>query len=354
MDVFTSIAVNYLPKARVLASTLKLRHPEWRFHLCVSDRKTSDLGLDNETELFDSVLWLEELEIDNIYQWIFKHTVVEICTAVKGFVALSLLKRGAEKVIYLDPDIAVFNRLDEIDRLLDSHPIVLTPHLLEFENVKSAIIDNEVCALRHGVFNLGFLAVNNSGEGNRFIDWFNQRLLEFCYADIPNGLFTDQRWCDLVPAFFSDLYILRDPGCNVASWNLSRRRLSFSQDGTLLVNGSPLKFYHFTGYDSGLGNVMTQKYSGGNHTPGEIWAWYARQLKKHGQDELGEIKWHLDFFENGEKIPQPARLLYRQREDLQKAFPNPFKVGENGGYYGWLQCHASNTCSQPGHAGVKP
>ncbi len=337
MDVFTSISLNYLPKARVLASTLKCHHPEWNFHLCISDRNSFNIKLETEGEPFDTILWIEELDIENIYKWIFKHTVVEICTAVKGPVALSLLQRGAEKVMYIDPDIAVFNRLDEIDRLLDQHPVILTPHQLEFEDVKSAVLDNEVCSLKHGVFNLGFFAINNSTEGNSFANWFNRRLLEFCYDDIPNGLFTDQRWCDLAPAFFQNLCILRDPGCNVASWNLSRRNLSFSRDGALLVNGSPLKFYHFTGYDSGAGTVMTQKYSGGNHIPREIWAWYGRQIERNGQGEVGKVKWHFNFFENGEKIPQSARLLYRHREDLQEAFPNPFTVGKNGGYYGWFK-----------------
>jgi hypothetical protein len=333
VDVFTSITLNYLPKARVLASSLKLHHPEWKFHLCISDRNNTSLNPAATSGLFDTIMWTEELNIENIHGWMFKHTAVETCTAVKGLVALSLLQRGAEKVMYLDPDIAVFNPLDEIERLLDDHPIVLTPHLLDFEADKAAIEDNEICALRHGVFNLGFFAINNSSEGHRFANWFNERLLEYCYDDIPNGLFTDQKWCDLVPAFFPDLHIMRDPGCNVASWNLSRRHLSFSREGTLLVNGSPLKFYHFTGYDSGAGNVMTLKYAGGNQIVSEIWAWYGHQLAEHGQAELGEVKWHFDFFENGKKISQAARLLYRQRQNFQDAFPNPFTTGKGGGYY---------------------
>jgi hypothetical protein len=76
MDVFTSIAVNYLPKACVLASTLKLRHPEWRFHLCISDQNSTNLRLKAAREPFDTIIWIEELDIENIYQWIFKHTVL--------------------------------------------------------------------------------------------------------------------------------------------------------------------------------------------------------------------------------------------------------------------------------------
>src|SRR6266581_2383968 len=35
----------------------------------------------------------------------------------------------AKKIIYLDPDIMVFDRLDLALNLLDSHSIVLTPHI---------------------------------------------------------------------------------------------------------------------------------------------------------------------------------------------------------------------------------
>lgn len=340
MDVFTSIALNYLAKARVLASTLKISHPNWKFHLYIADSNRSDFSL-RTSEPFDSINWVEDLDIKNIRQWIFKHTIVELCTAVKGHIAHLLLRSGAEKVIYLDPDIAVFNPLHDIERLLDRYPILLTPHLLEFENSIPAIMDNEVCSLKHGVFNLGFFAVNNQEEGMRFANWFEDRLLEFCHDEIQNGLFTDQKWCDLAPAFFPNLHILRDPGCNVASWNLSKRSLAFSPDGTILVNGSPLRFYHFTGYDSGAGSVMTRRYGNNSRILDEIWQWYRRQLEKHGQKDVGKREWHFGSFQNGQPIPKAARLLYRRREDLQTMFPDPFLSGR-GSYHDWFMAQSAS------------
>ena len=38
-----------------------------------------------------------------------------------------------------------------------------------------------------------------TGQGRRFIDWWADRLRQFCYDEVPNGLFTDQRWVDLAP-----------------------------------------------------------------------------------------------------------------------------------------------------------
>ena len=119
MHVFTSISLNYLPKARILASSVKKFHPDWIFHLLVSDRMTDENrsiieGINLTKDLFDRIVWIDTLDIKNIYGWIFNHSIVEICTAVKGPFLQQLVSEGAEKIIYLDPDIAVFNSLDPL------------------------------------------------------------------------------------------------------------------------------------------------------------------------------------------------------------------------------------------------
>ena len=62
------------------------------------------------------------------------------------------------------------------------------------------------------------------------------------------GYFVDQRWFDLAPGFLSDLAIVRDPEYNVAYWNLHDRRLEHGGGG-YTVNGRPLAFFHFSGFD---------------------------------------------------------------------------------------------------------
>jgi lipopolysaccharide biosynthesis glycosyltransferase len=331
MDIFTSISLNYLPKARILANSVKRFHPDWKFHLLISDRFDEkvhqEVVINFSKEPFDQIHWVSDLKINNIFGWIFKHSIVEICTAVKGPFLQQLIREGAEKVIYLDPDIVVFNSLSDLDKLLDNHAILLTPHLLQFSDDHQSILDNEIMStLRHGVFNLGFFGVNASKyDGRKFAQWWSDRLTDYCYADFDNGLFTDQKWCDLVPCFFEDYYIIRDPGYNIASWNINYRHLTFSTDGQILVNDQyPLRFYHFTGYDSGAGTIMTERYSQDNHVVSEIWEWYGREIKKMGQVRLGKFKYFFNYFDNGVEIPDRARRLYRQRKDLQEAFPNPF------------------------------
>lgn len=336
MHCFTSIINNYIPKARILAKTLKKQHPDWIFHVVMSEPLDPSIRLEDEP--FDNVVLINQFGIPNLEGWIFRHKVTEICTAVKGPASIYLLDvTGADKLMYLDPDIAVFNSLQELDDLLEEHPILLVPHVNKPEKERQNIINNEICSLRYGVFNLGFMAVRGDGQGRQFAEWWRDRLMEFCYDDIPFGLFTDQRWCDLAPIFFDQLHILRQSEYDVATWNLSHREVTMGPDGIILVDGAPLRFYHFSGYDSGAGSNMVNYYMPDEkHILHEIWSWYERQLVENGQGIFGSIPWYYSRFDNGEPITDQMRAVYKTRLDLQRHFPDPFTVQRpDGGFYWW-------------------
>src|ERR1700761_9204162 len=99
---YTSISFSYLNRARVLAQSLKKHDPGARFVVIMTDREPEGFKFDLSRELFDEVIWAHALDMPSVYSWLFKHDVVEICTAVKGPVLCSLLEQ-AEYVIYLDP-----------------------------------------------------------------------------------------------------------------------------------------------------------------------------------------------------------------------------------------------------------
>jgi hypothetical protein len=327
MLVYTSITKSYLPKARVLAKSVKRFHPDWTFVLLYSD--DLPVGFDLKQEPFDEVLTIEQLGLPNWRRWAFGHAVVELCTAVKGPTAELLAQRpDVNKIMYLDPDIKVFSSLATLESQLDQYEILLTPHLLDMESDINAIQDNEISALKHGVYNLGFFAAKTSGQGLDFIRWWAERLRLFCRDDIPGGLFTDQRWCDLAPAFFSGLGIVRDRGCNVATWNIAHRCLSKDNAGDFFVAGVPLRFYHFTSYDSGAGFGMLKKYATNQTVAHELWDVYGKDLVAEGQGDARYTGWHYGQYDNGETISREVRRLYQARTDLQKAFPDPYSVVE--------------------------
>ena len=327
MLVYTSITKSYLPKARVLAKSVKRFHPDWTFVLLYSD--DLPVGFDLKQEPFDEVLTIDQIGLPNWKAWAFGHAVVELCTAVKGPAAEVLAQRpNVDKIMYIDPDIKLFSSLNSLEAMLDNHEILLTPHLLDVEEDIGAIQDNEISALKHGVYNLGFFAARTSGQGLDFIRWWAERLRHFCRDDIPGGLFTDQRWCDLAPAFFSSLGIVRDRGCNVATWNIAHRCLSKDDAGVFLVAGTPLRFYHFTSYDNGNGAAMLMRYASNQAIAHELWDTYGKDLAAEGQGDARYKGWFYGQFGNGETIPREARRLYQARQDVQRAFPEPFSVVE--------------------------
>lgn len=337
VHAFTSFSFSYLARARVLARSLRRQHPDWVIWAVVTDLSPEGFTFDLEVEDFDRVVTVEELFGEETNRWIFGLDIVEACTAVKGRALQYILADpSAEKVVYLDPDIALFNPMDPVIDLLDHHAIVLTPHQIDPEpaNHTQAIFDNEIASLNYGVFNLGFIAVSQHSEAHRFAQWWDDRLHDWCHDNRNIGLFVDQKWCNLIPCFFDRVKVLRDPGYNVASWNLSQRRMHFDESGRALINGAPLRFYHFTKLGP-VGETMTRRYAGENFEFYELWWWYRREIACHTEPEIPTGWWHYGTFDNGITIPKLVRELYRSRDDLRNSFPNPFRTGI-GSYYEWL------------------
>jgi hypothetical protein len=347
MHVFTSVTANYLPKASALAHSVKRVHPEAVFHVVLSDEMPNCSPA--TTAPFDSIINVRDLPIPNLRSWIFKHRLVELCTAVKGTAFQYIAARhGAERIYYFDPDILVFNRLDDLERILDNRSVLLTPHQCDPDTDIQAVLDNEHCCLRHGVYNLGFLAVKMIGQGRRFIDWWAERLRSYCYDDVENGLFTDQRWVDLAPAFFDDIAIVREPQYNVATWNLTHRRATGRAPYDIQINGRPLVFYHFSGFDSGAQKVMLDRY--GYHSPVlfDLRDYYIARCEELGQSTLSEIDCVYNTFSDGERITSVQRLLYRRRPDLMLAYPDPFDVSDPGrSYLHWYRIHGWKRHANP-------
>lgn len=344
VHLFTSITANYLPKARVLAHSAKQQSLPVSFHILLCDDYPADA--ERADEPFDSIIDVRELPIPDLEPWLFGHTVVEMCTAVKGMGFLEIARRfSAEKIFYFDPDMVIFSGLDDLIERLDRHAILLTPHQTVPEESLNAIIDNEICSLKHGVFNLGFLGTRTNGQGLELINWWAERLKHFCHDDIAGGLFTDQRWMDLAPCFFSDIEIVRDPGCNVATWNLTHRHAEGSLEKGITINGEPLKFYHFSGFDGGAQEIMLKKYAPKGSVLFDLRRWYIGECKRMGQAQLGSRLCRYHAFDNGEPITKAHRILYRARLDLRRAFPHPFQAAGDS-YYDWFRLNISGAKAQ--------
>ena len=339
MIVATSCCRNYLPKAATLATSLKAVMPDVSFVLCLVEREVPPAV--REIPAFDEVIAARDLGFERFENLLFRHTIVEAATAVKGRLLEVLLDREAQRrgpgtrgVLYLDPDTCVYSRLAEVEQLIGrGAEIVLTPHLTipEQKDTHEATLDavrqNEICALQHGVYNLGFLGLSPGRTSHAFLQWWSARLAEFCEDKIAEGIFTDQKWIDLAPGFF-DTAILRHPGYNMAPWNFSMRELR-REKGLWEVEGEPLRFFHFSGLDSGAFEAMLGHFGGPNvETVGSLLASYREELVRNGQLQWGASEWDYARYLSGELISDEARRRLRSEPQLRARIRDPFLHSE--------------------------
>lgn len=329
MIVYTSICMNYLPKALVLGKSLKETNPKVKFYVILLEKEIPEEWPTEAYNIVDKVILAKDLGWKNFDKYIFKHSIVEASTSVKGQALVYLLENESDKVVYIDPDIKVYKSLDELSKLLDKHEIILTPHLTIPEKNKNDIDNNELCALQHGVYNLGFLAVRNGKEGMKFAKWWNDRLQLYCYDDIPRGIFTDQRWIDLAPAYF-DVFVLKNPGYNMAPWNLSSRSLSYKNNKYLVNDEYELVFFHYSGFDSGANETVFNYYvKDKKNVIYKLRNEYIEEMNVFGQATLGKYLWSYSCFNSGEKINNSIRRLYRDSMYQDIIDVNPFDLSNN-------------------------
>ncbi len=306
----TIIAKNYLPMARVLAESWSAFHPGCPMFVLLLD---SPVGFFSPAAEAFHTVFMHELEIPNLNGFLFKYTVLEASTAVKPYLLSYLFRQySIDKLLYLDPDILILSSLDRLRSYLDEANILLTPHLLSpLPDDGRRQTDHDI--LKSGTYNLGFLGLRNGPESEKLLQWWSDKLYHHCVVAIENNLFVDQRWMDLAPALFDGVRILRDPGYNMAYWNLHERSISLG-DNLSVNDGKPLYFFHFSGFDADKPWVVSKHQNRfamdniGNTR--NLYSRYRDMLFEKGWNETRNWQYGHDFFRNGVRIPPSARRYY--------------------------------------------
>jgi hypothetical protein len=256
MIAFTVCSNNYIAKAQVLASSIK-NLSSAQVYLVVVDIANPDV---NYSLLgFDRVIFSEDLLIRNLKWMKENYNVVELNTAIKPFAFRYFFDQfDSNYIYYFDPDIKVYQSLENFDQFWSTSSILLTPHILTPIPFDGNFPDENLF-LNHGIYNLGFLALKRDGVSDKLISWWSERLYEKCKIDLNEGYFVDQLWFNLVPLLFGSTSIIKHYGCNMAYWNLHERELSLL-DGRYIVNGNEsLYFYHFSSFDTSLQQIHSSK-----------------------------------------------------------------------------------------------
>lgn len=333
--VCTIIAKNYLAHARSLMQSVRELHPDTILAVLLVDE--IDGYFDPAAEVFD-VFVPSHLGIPRWKHFSMKYDIMELSTAVKPYFLELLFERyNASKVIYLDPDIIVYSRLDELLGLLDIHILVLSPHITH--QLTDTFHPDEREFLRVGTFNLGFCAFSRRGEWLDVLHWWKEKLYNDCINDVERGLFVDQHWMDLAPSLFSGVHIERHPGYNVAYWNFKTRELIRDSEG-YRVNGFPLIFLHFSGFsfdDPEAVSKHQDRYimADLNEHYQQCFRDYRERLRRNGYETTRSLPYAYGIFPDGVPVADMLRDCLRGHDPSGERWPDPYDIEQPGDFRSW-------------------
>jgi glycosyltransferase involved in cell wall biosynthesis len=307
--IFTIVSNNYLHFANTLFESLREHAPQCDLVLGLCDERAAE----TRCPAADGIVTIDELEIARAGVFVYQYSILELNTAIKPYLIEKLMGLGYRKIIYFDPDIRVYQPLDEMLELLDRHSIVLTPHLTDL--LDDGRTPSELQILQAGSYNLGYIGLRVCDETRKLVRWWKQKLYKDCVVDLPRNLFVDQKWMDLVPSMFDGVHINRDPGWNVAYWNLNHRSLHADAVGTIRVNGRRLTFFHFSGYSRGAATLSKHQDRFDKGSKGsplrELCASYEEALVRNGIERFENLPYAFGRFVDGTPVPASARRLIR-------------------------------------------
>ncbi|MEH7388269.1 hypothetical protein V7147_23150 [Bacillus sp. JJ1521] len=315
----TVITASHWPKAKLLAASIRRSIPDAKIVICLVERTIPD-----ELRGTDEI-WLAK-DLSNTGDFdkrIFRYKPFEACCSVKPLLLRELMIRFPEEnhFVIIDSDIQVFSPFKEIEDLLTKHPIILTPHHLNYK--APPWLYNY--ALLYGIFNAGLIAANSSETSRRFAEWWIERTHRHAQFDIKKGLFAEQRWLNFCPVLFHAKPI-KHPGYNVASWNLHERNVSRSSQGEFMINGEHLRCFHYHNHQELLKRCKEGEFNN-NSTLLELVNSYVTALKN--LNEVTRNQWSYGYFENGEEINEETRKIYGKNIGYEKLPMSPFELSNN-------------------------
>lgn len=333
--IFTIVAKNYFASAELLAKSLMISNKNYKFFIVLADEISDEL-LDRAPIGYELIV-AKDLPIEKFKKMAFKYDVTEFATSIKPYcIDYFLNAMSVQNVIYIDPDIYVYQPLDYIYELLNKYSAVVTPHILTCNN---SSYDIEKNLLLNGTYNLGFFAVNNTKEGRTIIKWWKNKLSDAAYVDYLNGLYTDQKWMNLVTTEFENVFVLRDFAYNVAWWNFKERNIT-QIDGIPYVTQKgctkPVVFFHFSGFKPKRMETISKSENylelENKEEIKKVFLKYESCLLEQNYEELSKMSYAYNSYDNGIIITRFQRRLFRAIDETEYICSDPFLVTEKSFY----------------------
>jgi hypothetical protein len=142
------------------------------------------------------------------------------------------------EVTYIDADLMFFSDPQPLFDEMGDASVLIIPHRFSPEYVHHAI---------NGIYNVQFMIFRRAGCGEKVLDWWHDRCVEWCYYRLEDGKLGDQKYLDDWPARFgAAVHVLQHKGGGLAPWNVSQYHIR-RQGEQVFVDDDPVIFYHYHG-----------------------------------------------------------------------------------------------------------
>lgn len=256
------------------------------------------------------ILGPDELDFARYRELSFELDPISLCCAAKPIAAKAIRQRtAARKLLYFDSDTLLLGRPTSLLAALDTHPIVLTPHVLFPEHNRMM----DFGTMRSGAYNGGIFALDAHPDAAEFLDWWEGNLT--ASGALTWDSWHDQGWLNHAPALFPSATVLRDPGCNVAFWNMHEREVTFDPASKrLFAHGAPLTSVHFSHFNRRLPHSLTGRMKTGFEPPPallDLAATYAKLLEAAGAAECEKWPYGHGAFSDGKRVTSWHREYFK-------------------------------------------
>lgn len=315
----TIASANYLSRVQILEQSLRRFHPEADFHilLCESPDVCNQIAIETGREVISP----DTVGCASWLHMAFYYDITEYNTALKPFLLETLINRGYDAVIYLDPDIEIYGDLGFLSLQLEAYHVMLTPHVC-FPVPDDGCRPTMDAYIRAGQFNLGFLGVSACKEIHDLLRWWQSVLVERCLFDEANQFFVDQFWADAIPSLIDKVFILRDPAYNMAYWNVFQRKLE-RKGLTWITDSGDLRFFHFSGlYRQDLTKVSVHQNRVTAPVGSHLYillAEYFTKIQSQPWSRYTEHRYSFACYSNGEPITNEERKTFLDMSQKERA-----------------------------------
>ena len=235
----TLFNVNYLPRGLNLYHSLMKVSKNFRLFIFAFDDLTyqylKDLKLKKVV-----LISLKEFEDKKLKKVKKTRTKTEYFWTCTGSTILYLFRKyKLRSCTYLDADL-YFYRDPKI--------------LIEESNKSSCIISKHNYSERYdqtktsGIYCVQFMFFKNNLIGNKILQDWRKKCINWCFNRFENGKFGDQKYLDKWPKKYNNIYVLKNLGGGVAPWNVQQYDLLNNFKFQIKKNKKlkfDLVFYHF-------------------------------------------------------------------------------------------------------------